>query len=157
MKGIITSVPNFHSNQGQGDNIEKGKFEVILIQKKSCNGKIVGAQHFAASAIVAGLFNPYVDFASPLDGAGHGRNVQKIITLLQLCETMGFLCKYNDMNLAKQALGAFVLESVLDQLVLQHDMGLDFEVCAHWKGATQIDEYLMMRMTTLTSRGQSCA
>ncbi|KAH9306825.1 hypothetical protein KI387_011229, partial [Taxus chinensis] len=37
-----------------------------------CNGKIVGAQHFAAAAIAAGSFNPSVDFASPLDGDGHG-------------------------------------------------------------------------------------
>ncbi|KAL9250507.1 Subtilisin-like protease SBT2.6-like protein [Drosera capensis] len=51
----------------------KGKCEVDLDTKRSfCNGKIVGAQHFARAAIAAGAFNPAVDFASPLDGDGHG-------------------------------------------------------------------------------------
>jgi subtilisin family serine protease len=38
----------------------------------SCNGKIIGAQHFAAAAIAEGAFNASVQFASPLDGDGHG-------------------------------------------------------------------------------------
>jgi hypothetical protein len=39
----------------------------------SCNGKIIGAQHFAAAASKDGVFNATLYFASPLDGDGHGR------------------------------------------------------------------------------------
>lgn len=38
----------------------------------SCNRKLVGARHFAASAITRGIFNATKDFASPFDGDGHG-------------------------------------------------------------------------------------
>lgn len=52
----------------------RGKCEIDPVTKWDyCNGKIVGAQHFAAAAIAAGQFNPAIDFASPLDGDGHGR------------------------------------------------------------------------------------
>ena len=38
----------------------------------SCNRKLVGARHFAASAITRGIFNSTEDYASPFDGDGHG-------------------------------------------------------------------------------------
>lgn len=38
----------------------------------SCNGKIVGARHFAAAAIAGGDFNASRDYASPFDADGHG-------------------------------------------------------------------------------------
>lgn len=38
----------------------------------SCNRKLVGARHFAASAITRGIFNASKDYASPSDGDGHG-------------------------------------------------------------------------------------
>ncbi|KAE8726734.1 putative ribose-5-phosphate isomerase-like isoform X1 [Hibiscus syriacus] len=38
----------------------------------SCNRKLVGARHFAASAITRGIFNSSEDYASPFDGDGHG-------------------------------------------------------------------------------------
>lgn len=38
----------------------------------SCNRKLVGARHFAASAITRGIFNTSQDYASPFDGDGHG-------------------------------------------------------------------------------------
>lgn len=41
--------------------------------KGSCNGKIIGARHFAAAAIAGGDFNATRDFASPFDADGHGR------------------------------------------------------------------------------------
>lgn len=51
----------------------RGKCEIDPVTKRSfCNGKIIGAQHFAKAAIAAGAFNPAVDFPSPLDGDGHG-------------------------------------------------------------------------------------
>ncbi|GAB2218285.1 hypothetical protein Drorol1_Dr00001505 [Drosera rotundifolia] len=57
----------------------KGKCEVDLDTNRSfCNGKIIGAQHFARAAIAAGAFNPAVDFASPLDGDGHGSHTASI-------------------------------------------------------------------------------
>ncbi|XP_077238509.1 subtilisin-like protease SBT2.5 [Tasmannia lanceolata] len=57
----------------------RGKCEIDQVSKRNfCNGKIVGAQHFAAAAIAAGQFNPAVDFASPLDGDGHGSHTAAI-------------------------------------------------------------------------------
>lgn len=38
----------------------------------SCNGKIIGAQHFAGAAKSEGAFNASIDYDSPLDGDGHG-------------------------------------------------------------------------------------
>ncbi|KAF5184625.1 Subtilisin-like protease SBT2.6 [Thalictrum thalictroides] len=57
----------------------RGKCEVDPNTKRSfCNGKIIGAQHFAGAAIAAGAFNPDIDFASPLDGDGHGSHTAAI-------------------------------------------------------------------------------
>ncbi|XP_027903216.1 subtilisin-like protease SBT2.6 [Vigna unguiculata] len=57
----------------------KGKCEVDPGTKRSfCNGKIIGAQHFAQAAIAAGAFNPSIDFDSPLDGDGHGSHTASI-------------------------------------------------------------------------------
>ncbi len=51
-----------------------GKCEVAPeFPRGSCNGKIIGAQHFAAAAIQSGAFSASYQFASPLDGDGHGR------------------------------------------------------------------------------------
>lgn len=38
----------------------------------SCNRKLIGARHFAASAITRGIFNVSRDYASPFDADGHG-------------------------------------------------------------------------------------
>lgn len=38
----------------------------------SCNYKLIGARHFSAAAEAGGVFNATEDFASPLDGDGHG-------------------------------------------------------------------------------------
>ncbi|XP_057979777.1 subtilisin-like protease SBT2.5 [Malania oleifera] len=57
----------------------KGKCEIDPDTKLSfCNQKIIGAQHFAKAATAAGAFNPEVDFASPLDGDGHGSHTAAI-------------------------------------------------------------------------------
>ncbi|KAJ8767512.1 hypothetical protein K2173_017556 [Erythroxylum novogranatense] len=57
----------------------KGKCEVDPDTKRDfCNGKIIGAQHFAKAAIAAGAFNPTIDFASPMDGDGHGSHTAAI-------------------------------------------------------------------------------
>ncbi|XP_059291409.1 subtilisin-like protease SBT2.2 isoform X1 [Lycium ferocissimum] len=44
----------------------------------SCNRKLVGARHFAASAITRGIFNATKDYASPFDGDGHGTHTASI-------------------------------------------------------------------------------
>lgn len=44
----------------------------------SCNRKLVGARHFAASAITRGIFNMSQDFASPFDGDGHGTHTASV-------------------------------------------------------------------------------
>nr|XP_019705271.1 subtilisin-like protease SBT2.2 isoform X2 [Elaeis guineensis] len=44
----------------------------------SCNRKLVGARHFAASAINRGIFNASQDYASPFDGDGHGTHTASI-------------------------------------------------------------------------------
>ncbi|KAK4774902.1 hypothetical protein SAY86_009837 [Trapa natans] len=57
----------------------RGKCENDPVTKKSfCNGKIIGAQHFAKAAIAAGAFNPDIDYASPMDGDGHGSHTASI-------------------------------------------------------------------------------
>lgn len=57
----------------------RGKCEVDPDTKRNfCNGKIIGAQHFAEAAIAARAFNPAVDFASPMDGDGHGSHTAAI-------------------------------------------------------------------------------
>ncbi|KAI9126861.1 hypothetical protein K1719_002457 [Acacia pycnantha] len=44
----------------------------------SCNRKLVGARHFAASAISRGIFNSTQDYASPFDGDGHGTHTASV-------------------------------------------------------------------------------
>ncbi|XP_039023478.1 subtilisin-like protease SBT2.2 [Hibiscus syriacus] len=44
----------------------------------SCNRKLVGARHFAASAITKGIFNSSQDYASPFDGDGHGTHTASV-------------------------------------------------------------------------------
>ncbi|GMI93216.1 hypothetical protein like AT4G20430 [Hibiscus trionum] len=44
----------------------------------SCNRKLVGARHFAASAITRGIFNSSRDYASPFDGDGHGTHTASV-------------------------------------------------------------------------------
>ena len=78
--GIFPHHPSFashHTAVPYGPHPSyKGKCEDDPRTKFSfCNGKIIGAQHFAEAAKAAGAFNPDVDFASPMDGDGHGRFV----------------------------------------------------------------------------------
>lgn len=44
----------------------------------SCNRKLIGARHFAASAITRGIFNASQDYPSPFDGDGHGTHTASI-------------------------------------------------------------------------------
>ncbi|XWS52267.1 hypothetical protein CRYUN_Cryun11dG0053900 [Craigia yunnanensis] len=57
----------------------RGKCEIDPDTKRDfCNGKVIGAQHFAEAAKAAGAFNPAIDFASPMDGDGHGSHTAAI-------------------------------------------------------------------------------
>ncbi|XP_057545473.1 subtilisin-like protease SBT2.5 [Amaranthus tricolor] len=80
--GIYPLHPSFASHEAERYGPVpkyRGKCEVDPDTKRSfCNGKIVGAQHFAKAAIAAGAFNPSVDYASPLDGDGHGSHTAAI-------------------------------------------------------------------------------
>ncbi|CAN8267578.1 unnamed protein product [Cochlearia groenlandica] len=44
----------------------------------SCNKKLIGARHYAQSAIARGIFNSSEDYASPFDGDGHGTHTASI-------------------------------------------------------------------------------
>lgn len=44
----------------------------------SCNRKLIAARHFAASAIIRGIFNASQDYASPFDGDGHGTHTASV-------------------------------------------------------------------------------
>ncbi|PWZ17217.1 Subtilisin-like protease SBT2.6 [Zea mays] len=80
--GIYPEHPSFaaHKTDPYGPVPRyKGKCEMDPVTQRSfCNGKIVGAQHFAKAAMAAGAFNPDVEFASPLDGDGHGSHTAAI-------------------------------------------------------------------------------
>ncbi|KAG5242884.1 PA-domain containing subtilase family protein [Salix suchowensis] len=80
--GIFPRHPSFGSlNSEPYGPLPKyrGKCEVDPDTKREfCNGKIIGAQHFAEAAIAAGVFNPSIDFASPMDGDGHGSHTAAI-------------------------------------------------------------------------------
>ncbi|KAE9587710.1 putative cucumisin [Lupinus albus] len=80
--GIYPHHPSFstHNTETYGPVSKyRGKCEVDPDTRRSfCNGKIIGAQHFAQAAIAAGAFNPSIDFASPLDGDGHGSHTASI-------------------------------------------------------------------------------
>ncbi|KAL0308296.1 UNVERIFIED_CONTAM: Subtilisin-like protease SBT2.5 [Sesamum radiatum] len=80
--GIYPHHPSFatHNTDPYGPVPKyRGKCEVDPDTKRDfCNGKIVGAQHFAEAAKAAGAFNPDIDFDSPLDGDGHGSHTAAI-------------------------------------------------------------------------------
>ncbi|CAL9176938.1 unnamed protein product [Musa hybrid cultivar] len=80
--GIYPKHPSFstHNTEPYGPLPRyRGKCEVDSETKRAfCNGKIIGAQHFAKAAIAAGAFNPLIDFSSPLDGDGHGSHTAAI-------------------------------------------------------------------------------
>ncbi|KAF7806661.1 subtilisin-like protease SBT2.5 [Senna tora] len=80
--GIYPLHPSFatHNTEPYGPVPRyRGKCEIDPDTRKDfCNGKIIGAQHFARAATAAGAFNPSIDFASPLDGDGHGSHTAAI-------------------------------------------------------------------------------
>ncbi|KAL4385255.1 hypothetical protein GQ457_15G029540 [Hibiscus cannabinus] len=80
--GIYPRHPSFaalHTDPYRPVSKYRGKCEIDPDTKREfCNGKIIGAQHFAEAAKAAGAFNPAIDFASPMDGDGHGSHTAAI-------------------------------------------------------------------------------
>nr|KJB22000.1 hypothetical protein B456_004G025300 [Gossypium raimondii] len=80
--GIYPHHPSFaaHHDDPYGPVPKyRGKCEIDPDTKRDfCNGKIIGAQYFAEAAKAAGAFNPTIDFASPMDGDGHGSHTAAI-------------------------------------------------------------------------------
>ncbi|CAA6657140.1 unnamed protein product [Spirodela intermedia] len=74
--GVNPRHPSF-SSSGESSRGKKGRFRGECehgdgFPPTACNGKIVGARHFARGAAAAGEFNATSDFASPFDPDGHG-------------------------------------------------------------------------------------
>lgn len=80
--GIEPTHPSFSDKSTKGYPIPPhftGACEVTRdFPSGSCNRKLIGARHFAASAIARGIFNASEDHASPYDGDGHGTHTASI-------------------------------------------------------------------------------
>ncbi|CAN1226205.1 Subtilisin-like protease SBT2.3 [Linum grandiflorum] len=83
--GIDPTHPSFSANNVSGSSSYpvpshfSGVCEVTRdFPSGSCNRKLVGARHFAASAITRGIFNSSQDYASPFDGDGHGTHTASV-------------------------------------------------------------------------------
>jgi subtilisin family serine protease len=75
--GIDPSHPSFSDDSSLNSYPVPSHFSGICevtrdFPSGSCNRKLIGARHFAASAITRGIFNSSQDYASPFDGDGHG-------------------------------------------------------------------------------------
>ncbi|KAK7247333.1 hypothetical protein RIF29_42214 [Crotalaria pallida] len=77
--GIDPTHPSFADDESQPPAHFSGICEVTRdFPSGSCNRKLIGARHFAASAITRGIFNSTQDYASPFDGDGHGTHTASI-------------------------------------------------------------------------------
>lgn len=75
--GIDPAHPSFSDDFCQSNYPIPSHFSGVCEVTKdfpsgSCNRKLIGARHFAASAITRGIFNSSKDYPSPIDGDGHG-------------------------------------------------------------------------------------
>lgn len=81
--GIDPAHPSFADDASQNPYPVPQQFTGICevtpdFPSGSCNRKLVGARHFAASAIIRGIFNASQDYASPFDGDGHGTHTASV-------------------------------------------------------------------------------
>ncbi|VFQ83349.1 unnamed protein product [Cuscuta campestris] len=81
--GIDPTHPSFSDNAAEKSYPVPDHFSGVCevtrdFPSGSCNRKLVGARHFAASAITRGIFNATQDYASPFDGDGHGTHTASI-------------------------------------------------------------------------------
>ncbi|KAK6150181.1 hypothetical protein DH2020_017706 [Rehmannia glutinosa] len=81
--GIVPTHPSFSDDTPEKPYPVPQHFSGICevtrdFPSGSCNRKLVGARHFAASAITRGIFNATQDYASPYDADGHGTHTAAI-------------------------------------------------------------------------------
>ncbi|XP_017409283.1 subtilisin-like protease SBT2.2 isoform X2 [Vigna angularis] len=81
--GIDPTHPSFADDKSQHPFPIPANFSGVCevtpdFPSGSCNRKLVGARHFAASAITRGIFNSSQDYASPFDGDGHGTHTASV-------------------------------------------------------------------------------
>ncbi|KAG2689568.1 hypothetical protein I3760_09G145200 [Carya illinoinensis] len=81
--GIDPTHPSFADNISEHPYPVPSHFSGICevtrdFPSGSCNRKLIGARHFAASAITRGIFNATQDYASPFDGDGHGTHTASV-------------------------------------------------------------------------------
>ncbi|KAL5773909.1 hypothetical protein ACOSP7_011466 [Xanthoceras sorbifolium] len=81
--GIDPTHPSFADDVSEHSYPVPARFSGICevtrdFPSGSCNRKLVGARHFAASAITRGIFNSTQDYASPFDGDGHGTHTASV-------------------------------------------------------------------------------
>ncbi|KAJ4981945.1 hypothetical protein NE237_032782 [Protea cynaroides] len=81
--GIDPTHPSFSDDNSENAYPVPAHFSGICevtrdFPSGSCNRKLIGARHFAASAITRGIFNATQDYASPFDGDGHGTHTASI-------------------------------------------------------------------------------
>ncbi|KAG5025318.1 hypothetical protein GLYMA_08G129000v4 [Glycine max] len=81
--GIDPTHPSFADDKSEHPFPVPAHFSGICevtpdFPSRSCNRKLVGARHFAASAITRGIFNSSQDYASPFDGDGHGTHTASV-------------------------------------------------------------------------------
>ncbi|XP_020256200.1 subtilisin-like protease SBT2.3 isoform X3 [Asparagus officinalis] len=81
--GIDPAHPSFSDDFCQSNYPVPSHFSGVCEVTKdfpsgSCNRKLIGARHFAASAITRGIFNSSQDYPSPIDGDGHGTHTASI-------------------------------------------------------------------------------
>ncbi|CAL0304868.1 unnamed protein product [Lupinus luteus] len=80
--GIDPTHPSFSDKSGNPYPVPPNYSGICEVTRDfpsgSCNRKLVGARHFAASAITRGIFNSTQDYASPFDGDGHGTHTASV-------------------------------------------------------------------------------
>ncbi|KAE8658719.1 Subtilase family protein isoform 3 [Hibiscus syriacus] len=81
--GIDPTHPSFADDASENSYPVPAHFSSVCevtreFPSGSCDRKLVGARHFAASAITRGIFNSSEDYASPFDGDGHGTHTASV-------------------------------------------------------------------------------
>ncbi|KAG7532745.1 Peptidase S8 propeptide/proteinase inhibitor I9 [Arabidopsis thaliana x Arabidopsis arenosa] len=81
--GIDPNHPSFNDNDSKRSYPIPKHFSGVCevtpdFPSGSCNKKLIGARHFAQSAVTRGIFNSSEEYASPFDGDGHGTHTASV-------------------------------------------------------------------------------
>ncbi|CAH8278368.1 unnamed protein product [Arabidopsis lyrata] len=81
--GIDPNHPSFNDNDSKRSYPIPKHFSGVCevtpdFPSGSCNKKLIGARHFAQSAVTRGIFNLSEEYASPFDGDGHGTHTASV-------------------------------------------------------------------------------